>query len=120
MSLLIQAKISGFKKLKTSANIRFNVDLEELNFEKEIAINQLKKSKGYLFFSNDPIREEVLEVIKNKRIGVSEDELTNSQKVRKVIWEAWNNIETEKEFEDFYNEVNAKMIKAIRKKYGID
>lgn len=117
MSVLLQATYKSCKILKKTANVHFSIDLESLDFEKQVVLKQLQKSKGHLFFSNDPIRDEAIKIIKDKRIGVDEHGLTNSQKVRMEIWRVWNNLEQDISFEDFYNDVTEKMIKAIKKKY---
>ena len=117
---MVEATYKAVKQLKRTANLRFSIDLDSLDFEMEVLLTQLEKSKGYLFFSNDPVREEAIKIIKNKSIGIDESGLSNSEKLRLESWRIWNKLEEDISFEDFYNNVTNRMLKAIKKAYGTD
>jgi hypothetical protein len=94
--ILIRAKFERDKSLKTKMNLVFSTK-EEIS---EIELAQLEQGEGFLAFNPDEYRAKVLRIIEAKRIGVDEGEMSNSQKLRFVLW----NVAQARglEFEEFY------------------
>jgi hypothetical protein len=109
--LLFRAKFEREKSLKTKRNLVFSTK-EELS---ELEVAQLESGEGYLAFNVDEYREKVLKIIESKRIGVDENEMTKSQKLRFILF----NIASENglDFEEYYSEQLDKICEHYKTKY---
>lgn len=109
--ILIQAKFEREKSLKTKRNLVFSTkqDIDELE------LMQMESTEGYLAFNPDEYREKVLNIIKSKRIGVDEGEMTLSQRMRFVFWNVAQEMGIDPE--EFYQKEMLKIIDHYKTKY---
>lgn len=111
--IVIPAKFESLENLKTKTNLVFSTS-EEIPKLEEL---QLINSEGYLAFNPDEYRNQVLGILKNKRIGVDESELTHSQRLRNVMFLIYQESGLQTPFEDFYAEKMDKIIDHYKTKY---
>jgi len=84
--LKVKAKFTGSKKLLTQRNITFSIK-DEID---ELELIQLLNTEGILVFNGDELKKEVLEVIKNKKYGlIDENGRTKSEILRGVLYSCW-------------------------------
>ena len=110
--IILKAKFENLDKLKTKTNLVFSTK-EEIPKLEEL---QLIQAEGFLVFNVDEYRTKVLNIIKNKRIGIDESELPFSQRLRAVLYRIWEQSGTG-EFEDFYSQQMERIIDHFKTKY---
>lgn len=111
--IVVPAKFESIEKLKTKTKLVFSTG-EEIPKLEEL---QLILSEGYLAFNPDEYRSQVLAILKNKRVGVDETELTHSQKLRNVFYRIWSDDNKGVTFEDFYAEKMDKITDYYKNKF---
>lgn len=109
--ILVQATFDQEKKLLTKTKLIFSVKDPLPRHE----VEQLKMGAGYLAFNPDEYRAKVIGIIKNKRIGVNETDLTFSERLRKVLFLISE--EQGIDFNDFYAEQMERIIQHYKNKY---
>ena len=112
--LKIKAKILNWKVLKTRVNITFGCD--EIGENELMELIQLKGADGHLLFHIDEIKKELEEIIKDKKIAVDSNGLTQSQRLRKEIWTNWNEGDSTLKFDEFYLRAIEYFIKLLKDK----
>jgi hypothetical protein len=78
---------------------------------------QLLKTEGYLVFNPDRLRSEVLEIVANKKIGISDLGKTPSEKLRKTLFLVAQARGLNLQFDDFYREEMEKICNHYQSKY---
>jgi hypothetical protein len=111
--IVVPAKFESIEKLKTKTNLVFSIK-EEIPKLEEL---QMIQAEGFLAFNVDEYRTQVLGILKNKRIGVDEQQLTHSQRLRNVFFLIWQEQNPGVPFEDFYSEKMEKIIEHYKTKF---
>lgn len=111
--IIVPAKFESIEKLKTKTNLVFST-IEEVPKLEEL---QLIKAEGFLAFNPDEYRNQVLGILKNKRIGVDESKLTPSQKLRNTLYMIWQEKSSGVEFDVWYPLMMEKIISHYQEKY---
>jgi hypothetical protein len=109
--ILIKAKFESLKELQTKTNLIFSTQ----DLIAEYDLEQLLRMDGYLAFNPDEFRAKVLNIISAKRIGVNDEDLTFSERLRKVLWLVAE--EKAEDFEKFYAKEMERIIEHYKAKY---
>lgn len=80
--ILVKAKFKAIKRLKKGSNLIFGTIDEIPSHEREQLIN----GEGWLAFNQDEYRARTLKIIQAKTIGVNENGLSPSQKLRLTLF----------------------------------
>lgn len=111
--LKYKARLTSIKELKRQTNLVFTVK-EEVD---EIDLMQSLRMDGYLLFNQDDYKKEVEDVMKNRKLGVSEEGKSKSQILRGVIWQLWSNGHIKCDnAEDAYNQKMNQIINHLKSK----
>ena len=113
--IIIQAKLKGIKKFVTGWRLVFQIPNTVLTDDQKIIILQANGNDGFLTFSPDALKGEIEGIMKNRKIGASEEGRSKSEIMRGTLYDYWmKNYSGGKPFEDFYNEKMDSMITKIK------
>jgi len=103
--LITQAKLKGIRERLTGMRIIFWVNTEDMDDLKKMTIIQKLNSDGWLTFSQDKLKIEIEEAMKNKKIGVNTDGKSLSERMRGQLYRYWRELNTPNQsFELFYQQ----------------
>lgn len=102
--IITQARLRGFKEFITGYRLVFFVKKEGLSDDTMLSIIQSNGTDGWLTFSKDKLKEEVEKVMKDRKIGASEEGRSKSEIMRGILYKYWEITKGNKNFEDFYAE----------------
>jgi len=108
--LVIEAKLERTSTLKTRTNLTFSTK-QQLN---DLEILQTKGTVGHLVFSADPIKKEVEDAMRDRKIGINEYGMTPSQRLRGVLWMLAG--QDDVNYEDYYTSTMEKVIEHFKAK----
>jgi hypothetical protein len=102
--IIIKAKMRGIKEHITGFRLVFSIP-KPVDDDQVLSIQQANGTDGFLTFSHDKLKAEVEAVMKNKKIGISEDGKSKSEILRGTLFQYWQTASPGSvPFEDFYNE----------------
>ena len=94
----------------------FTCNTEDLD---QLELLQNAEKHGYLVFSIDELKQEVLRILMNKKsVGIDRYGKSPSQKMYVTLFKIWSDSNSEKDFEQFYTDAMNKMISNLNNKYN--
>lgn len=102
--IIIKAKMRGFKEHITGFRLMFFIP-KPVEDDQLLSVSQANGTDGFLTFSPDKLKAEVEAVMKNKKIGASEEGRSKSEILRGTLFEYWKLASPgSMDFDTFYNE----------------
>jgi len=102
--IITQAMLRGIKEFITGYRLVFFVKKEGMTDDTKLSIEQDNGNEGWITFSRDKLKEEVENVMRNRKIGINEEGKSKSELMRGALYRYWQKCPGNKAFEDFYNE----------------
>ena len=103
--IIIQAKLKGIKEFVTGWRLVFQIPNTVLTDDQKIIILQANGNDGFLTFSPDALKGEIEGIMKNRKIGASEEGKSKSEILRGTLYRYWQAVSPGNiPAEDFYNE----------------
>ena len=110
--LNIQCKHVSTERQKTQTKILFTTN----DVIDPLVLINIEKAPGFLLFNSDKVTQERELVIKDKRIGLKENEQSGSKRLRGALYEYWFDNINDMDFDEFYNIKINNIIKMVTDK----
>ena len=100
-----QAKFIGSSQRSKTTLLKFSVENEHLD---QLECDELEAQTGWLYFSTSEVKAQTEKIMKDRKVGISYNGRTESQRLRGVLFQVWDKglkqFELENEtFDEFYN-----------------
>ncbi len=105
-------KLENIVRRKTRIDIIMSTKEEIEEFD-ELC---LLKNEGYLLFNSDEPKKQVVDAMKDKKLGINERGYSPSQLLRGEIVKEWQKGDQDKSMEQYYKETMQKIITHFRNK----
>ncbi|MCJ7447933.1 MAG: hypothetical protein MUO72_09580 [Bacteroidales bacterium] len=112
--IILQAKLKGLKEFITGKRLVFFIPNDKISENDDLAIRQELGEEGWLTFSPDKLKAEIEVVMRNRKIGASEEGKSKSEILRGTLFQYWNKNYSKKPFEEFYQERMNDIITSIK------